>query len=521
MSRTIEELKTEVGGLEVWSHIEEASKIGFEAVDQELVPLFKWYGIYAQKPNSDGYFMMRIKVPGGKLNSVQLIKVNDLAEKYAKGVADITTRQAVQLHWLTIQDIPTILEELKSVGLDTAGGCGDIMRNVTGCTLAGLTEEEHFDASKELKEIDSFFTRNPDFANLPRKYKMSVTGCSTWCSQPDINCISLVGIKHPKTGEEGYRLKIGGGLSTKPMMSKSFPVFVPRNKAKEVTVAASTVYRDHGFRDKRHKARIKFLIDDWGVEKFLKQIEQVLDYQLERLENFIDPEIPHHDHLGVTKLKNGHYAVGVSFVSGRTHCPELKQIAELVDKYCQQGEVRTTNKQNLIIINVPEAKLEALLQEARDLGLKVEHSAFTKLGVACTGTEFCNLAIVETKTRAKALFDKLDAKFPGFQQELMVSVTGCPNNCAQYSIADIGLVGAKFKNDAGEMVDAFRIFLGGRLGKDAQFAKPLDGRFEHSKIEEPLSKLIQYYIENKEDQEVFSRFVDRLGVEKIQAEALC
>lgn len=520
MSRTIEELKTEVGGLAVWSHIEEAAKTGFEAVNQELVPLFKWYGIYAQKPNSDGYFMMRIKVPGGKLNSVQLFKINELTEKYARGVADITTRQAIQLHWMRIEDMPSVLEELKSVGMDTAGGCGDIMRNVTGCPLAGLTEEEVFDASPELNSIDGFFTRNLDFANLPRKYKMSVTGCSTWCSQPDINCISLVGVKHPSTGELGYRLKIGGGLSTKPMMSKSFPVFVPRDKAKEVTVAATTVYRDHGFRDKRHKARIKFLVEDWGVEKFLGEIEALLGYKLERIEGLVDPEIPHHDHLGISKLKNGHYAVGVSFVSGRTHCPDLQNIASLLDKYCEQGEVRTTNKQNLIIINVVETKLEAMLQEARKLGLKVEHSAFTKLGVACTGTEFCNLAIVETKTRAKEIFDHLDQKFPGFSEQLMVSVTGCPNNCAQYSVADIGLVGAKFKSDAGEMVDAFRIFLGGRLGKDAQFAKPLDGRFEHASIEDSLSKLIQYYLDHKEDQEVFSRFVDRLGVEKIQTEAL-
>ena len=241
MSRTIEDLKTEVGGLEVWSHIEEASKLGFSAVDQELVPLFKWYGVYAQKPNAEGFFMIRIKIPGGRLTVKQLLKLNDLTNRYGRGVADITTRQAIQLHWIRIEDIPQILAELKEVGMDTAGGCGDILRNVTGCPLAGLIEDEVFDATKELIDIDNFFTRNKDFSNLPRKYKMSVTGCSTWCSQPDINCISLVGVIHPNSQQEGFTLKLGGGLSTKPIIAKNFPVFIKREEAKAVTVAATTV----------------------------------------------------------------------------------------------------------------------------------------------------------------------------------------------------------------------------------------------------------------------------------------
>ena len=264
MANAIEDLKKDVGGLEVWSHIEEASKVGFEAVNQELVPLFKWYGIYAQKPKEDGYFMMRIKVPGGKLNATQLRKIADLSERYSDKISDITTRQAVQLHWLKIEDIPTILKELDEVGMDTAGGCGDIMRNITGCTLAGLLEDEVFDASKELMEIDKFFTRNKDFSNLPRKYKMTVTGCSSWCSQPDINCVSLVGVEHPETKEKGFTLKVGGGLSTKPFVAKNFPVFIKREQAKDVTVAVTTVYRDNGNREK-----------DENSQQLLSELEEV------------------------------------------------------------------------------------------------------------------------------------------------------------------------------------------------------------------------------------------------------
>ena len=532
MSNPVEELKAKHGTLEVWSHIEEASKIGYSAVDPEKVPLFKWFGIYGQKPNADGYFMMRVKIPGGRLSVVQLEKLNELTEHYARGVADITTRQAIQWHWLRIEDIPTILKELASVGMDTAGGCGDILRNVTGCPLAGLLEDETFDASPELISIDKFFTRNKDFSNLPRKYKMSVTGCATWCSQPDINCISLVGVKHHRTGERGFTLKVGGGLSTKPMISKNFPVFIKREQAQAVTIAATSVYRDHGFRDKRAQSRIKFLVDSWGVEKFLDELEKVLGYQLERVpllrtmetgapEYFPSPEVSHHDHLGITKLRNGNYAVGVAFISGRSHSPDLQNVAKLLRSYTDNGEVRTTNKQNLIIINVPEANLQKLCNEARIMGLKIEHSAFSRLGVACTGTEFCNLAIVETKTKAKNLFTYLNDRFPDMQEQLMISVTGCPNNCAQYSIADIGLVGCKVRgNDSDEMQDAFRIFLGGRLCNNAQFGKALEGRFLHKDIEVTVGSLLEYYLINKiNDNETFRDFVDRVGMETIQNDA--
>lgn len=537
MAADIESLKKEVGGLEVWSHIQEASKVGFSAVDQKLVPLFKWYGIYAQKPNSDGYFMMRIKIPGGQLNSAQLETLCKLGDKYGRGVVDITTRQAVQMHWLRIENIPEILEKLKAVGMDTAGGCGDIARNITGNPLAGLDPHELFDASPELLDIDRHFTRNPDFSNLPRKYKISISACSSWSSQPDINCVSLFGVKHPQTGELGYSLKVGGGLSTKPMIAKNFPVFIKRSQAKDVMIGVTTVYRDNGNREKRQKARIKFLVDEWGVDKFLSEVEKVIGFELEKvpaigksqaedkqtgtsqelLEYFPSPETVHHDHLGVTKLKNGNYAVGIAFIAGRTRGDDLKNIAKLARDFTEAGEVRTTNKQNLLLVNVPAQKLDDCLAAAKSKGLRAEHSAFSRVGVACTGTEFCNLAIVETKVRAAELFSYLDSKFPDFQEQLMISVTGCPNNCAQYAVADIGLVGCKVKNEAGEMQDAFRIFLGGRLGANAQFGKPLDARFLHSEIHTSLEKILKHYFDNKKSEEKFSQSVDRLGLDSFQA----
>ena len=527
MANAIEDLKKETDGLDVWNHISEASKIGFSAVNQDLVPLFKWFGIYAQKPKEDGYYMMRIKIPGGQLTAKQTDKLQDLANRFSDGVCDITTRQAVQVHWLRIENIPTIVEELKEVGMDVYGGCGDIARNITGCPLAGLIADENFDASPELKEIDEELNRNREYSNLPRKYKMAVTGCSHWCSQPDINCVSLVGVKHPETGELGYTLKVGGGLSTKPMIAKNFPVFVKREEAKAVVLAVTAVYRDHGFRDKRQKARIKFLVEDWGVDKFLAETEKVLGYELSRVpeirtmetgakEYFPSPADSHHDHLGVTKLKNGNYALGIAFISGRARNPDFSNIAKLAEEFSTSQEIRTTNKQNLIIVNIPADKIEACKARAAEYNLKTEFSPFTNLGVACTGTEYCNLAIVETKARAKDLFDYLDAEFPEFSEDLMISVTGCPNNCAQYSVADIGLVGAKLRNEAGEMEDAFRITLGGRLGDEAQFGQALKNRYLHKDIHTTLSKLFNFYKENKSEDELFRHFVDRLGLERIE-----
>ncbi len=530
----IETLKNEVGGLEVWSHIQEAAKIGYEAVDPKLVPLFKWYGVYAQKPNAEGYFMMRIKIPGGQLNAIQLRTLCDIGTKYGRGVVDITTRQAVQIHWVRIENIPEILETLARVGMDTAGGCGDIARNITGNPLAGVDPNELFDATPELIAIDNFFTRNKDFSNLPRKYKMSISACSTWSSQPDINCASLVGVQHPVTSELGYTLKVGGGLSTKPMIAKNFPVFIKRSEALAVMIAVTTVYRDHGFREKRQNARIKFLVDAWGTEKFLEETEKVLGYQLERVpeigisaatetgtkhelkQYFPAPVTPHHDHLGVIKLTNGNYAVGIAFISGRTRGNDLINVATLIEKY--GGQVRTTNKQNLIVVNVAPERVEAFVTEANTMGLKVNHSTFSRVGVACTGTEFCNLAIVETKEKARQLFEHLDTEFPGMQEQLMISVTGCPNNCAQYAVADIGIVGAKVKVTDGTMQDAFRIFLGGRLGAEAQFGKPLEGRFLHSEINITLSKILRKYLNERQGSEIFRNYLDRVGLAAIQTE---
>jgi ferredoxin-nitrite reductase len=567
MANAMEELKDRMNGLEVWDHILQAANGGgFSAIDQSLVPLFKWYGIYAQKPNEEGYFMMRIKIPGGQLTLNQMQVLARLGKRYARGTIDITTRQAVQMHWLRIEDIPDIVSELQSCGMDVVGGCGDIARNITGCPLAGLHHDEYFDASDDLIEIDNHLTRNPEFSNLPRKYKLSVTACKHWCSQPDINCASLVGAEHPQTAELGYTLKIGGGLSTKPMIAKNFPVFIKRAQAKEVIEAVTKVYRDHGFRDKRHKARLKFLVDDWGVEKFLCTLEEVLGYKLTKLEpiktpksklsslevvqleenkpiqsnepknNYQQvnlnkqttsemepaleytpsPQVSHFDHLGKTLLKNGKYALGIAFISGRSEDPDFFNLVKLAEEFSDSGYFRTTNKQNLILLDIPAAKIEQAEARAQQYNLKTKYTPFTRLGVACTGTEFCNLAIVETKARAKEIFKTLDKEFPEFAEDLMISVTGCPNNCAQYSIADIGLVGCKVKDEQGNMQNAFRIFLGGRLGHQADFGKALKNRYLHSSIESEISKILNYFKEHKFPDERFSHFIDRTDLAKLE-----
>lgn len=524
----MEELKAKVDGLKVWDHIQEAAKIGQSAIDPELVPLFKWYGIYAQKPKEDGYYMMRIKIPGGQLSAEQLVVLESIANDFADGILDITTRQAIQVHWLRVENFPEILDRLASVGMDSYGGCGDIGRNITGNPLAGLHPEELFDATPELIAFDKALTRNPDFSNLPRKFKISISGCHLWSSQPDINCLSLVAVKHPETAELGYALKVGGGLSTKPMVAKNFPFFIQREQAVDVALAVTTVYRDHGFRDKRAKARLKFLVDDWGTAKFADAVEEVLGYKLDRVpvihtmktgaeEYYPSPKTSHSDHLGVIKLVNGNYALGIAFISGRMQKSEADKVIKLAAKYCPgEGNIRTTNKQNLLLVNIAADQIEAATKEAQELGLKVEHSAFTRLGVACTGTEYCNLAIVETKARAKQLFDYLDAEFPGLQEQVMISVTGCPNNCAQYAVADVGLVGGKITDENKNKVDAFRLFLGGRLGDEAQFGQPLKKRFRHDAIHETLKVLFAYYLNNKQEAEEFRHFVDRVGVETVE-----
>ena len=511
-----EKMKLEKDGLDVIHDIYRYAKTGFASITADDFDRMKWYGVYRQKPKDSGFFMMRTKIPGGQMNAAQARALQTIADRYGHGLSDITTRQTIQYHWLTIEDIPAIFAELHAVGFGTSGACGDITRNVVGCPVAGIDPEELFDGTPQLLEVNALLSDTKEFSNLPRKYKISISGCCIHCPQPDINCVGIFGLR--RGSEVGYGIKIGGGLSIKPKLSIPLPVFIKPEQVKDVVYAASVVYRDNGYRHSRTQARFKIVAHDWGAEKLREEIEKVLGYKLDDFNDLEFPKDPETDHIGVHKQKQADlWWVGVCFPGGRIRDGKLGIIADLAGKYCAPGldAIRTTNKQNLLIINVPEKNLTALKRELTEAGLDYEPSNFRKGCVSCTGIEFCNLAVAETKNRMIQLVEQLEAQSGWYKGKIRIHFSGCPSSCGQHQIADIGFRGARTKLPSGVQVDAYDAFIGGRLGSTRRFNELLKGKIIAEDVHLFIDKLLRVYDTLKQGEETFADFTDRVKKEEI------
>ena len=460
------------------------AKQGFDSIDPaDLRGRFRWYGLYTQRrPGIDGgktailepeelddrYFMLRVRIDGGQLSAAQLRVISDISVKYARGTADVTDRQNIQLHWIEIESVPAIWEALEGVGLSTTEACGDTPRVIMGCPLAGLDSDELIDATPEIAAIAEAYIGDPELSNLPRKFKSSISGCAAQCTHHEINDIAFAAVRHPETGEIGYDLWVGGGLSTNPMIAKRLGAFVRAGQVPEVWKAVCEVFRDYGYRRLRHRARIKFLIADWGAEKFREILEkEYLGYALPDGPAPVNVDSFMRDHVGVHRQRDGLSYVGFAPRVGRLNGELLASIAVLAERY-GSGRVRTTAEQKMVILDVPDASVPGLVAELDALGLPAAPSVFRRHMMACTGIEFCKLAIVETKARAMTLIDELERRLPGFESPVTINVNGCPNSCARIQVADIGLKGSLVTDAAGNQVEGFQIHLGGTLtGGDA------------------------------------------------------
>jgi sulfite reductase (ferredoxin) len=460
------------------------AKRGFDSIDPaDLRGRFRWYGLYTQRrPGVDGgktavlepeelddrYFMLRVRIDGGQLSGEQLRVISDISVRYARGTADITDRQNIQLHWIEIESVPAIWEALEAVGLSTTEACGDTPRVVLGCPLAGLDRDELIDATPEIAAVAERYIGDPSLSNLPRKFKSSISGCAAQCTHHEINDVAFAAVRHPETGEVGYDLWVGGGLSTNPMLAKRLGAFVAAGQVPEVWAAVAAVFRDYGYRRLRHRARIKFLIADWGAEKFREVLEKdYLGYSLPDGPAPVNIDGAQRDHVGVHQQRDGLFYVGFAPRVGRVDGETLGAIADLAQRY-GSGRVRTTTEQKMVILDVPESALAGLTRELDALGLPTAPSVFRRHMMACTGIEFCKLAIVETKARAMNLIDELERRLPGFDAPVTINVNGCPNSCARIQVADIGLKGSLVTGASGQQVEGFQIHLGGTLtGGDA------------------------------------------------------
>ena len=528
----IERLKREKNPWEGLDDIRRFGREGFDSIPPEwLGTYFRWWGVYTQGDgvgviggkNGEGkalpYFMVRIRIPNGLLHAHQLRTIADVTEKYAHGTADLTVRQNIQLHWVTIQDLPELLDGLWSAGLTTKGSCGDDTRNITGCPLAGVDADEILDASSLALEANRFFVGNGDFYNLPRKFKVCITGCHVWCAYPEINDVGFTAIRRGgRDSEIGFSVRVGGGLSTDPHLALRLNAFVHRHQVIPVLKGVAEIFREsEKLRENRERARLKFLFlkHGWTAESFQEELEQRIGFRLDPAAEEKPPNDIYRDHVGIHPQKQPGYSyVGAAVLRGRISAKQMRAASDLADRFAG-GELRTTNMQNLLIVNVPNDNVTALASQLEGLGLPVGGSPFWRGVVACSGSEFCKIAITETKSFSRWLVEELEERLPGFEQHLKLHVTGCPNSCGQHWIADIGIEGKKIKVD-GEQKDAYYFCVGGAVGLHQSVARPIGYRCLASEVPDAIERLLNRYLDERSPDENLRHFFARHSDEELR-----
>lgn len=527
-----EQFKADDDGLNVRARIEQIyAKEGFSSIPAEdLRGRMRWWGLYTQRrPGIDGgrtaslapeelddeYFMLRIRSDGGMLSRDQLRTIADISTRFGRDTADITDRQNVQLHWIRVEDVPEIWRRLEAVGLSTTEACGDTPRVVLGSPVAGIAQDEIVDGTPAIEEIVRRYVGDPEYSNLPRKFKSAVSGSPRQDVAHEINCMSFVGVVHPEHGP-GFDVWVGGGLSTNPMVAQRLGAWVPRDEVADVWEGIIKIYRDYGYRRLRNRARLKFLMADWGPEKFREVLEQ--EYLGRPLIDGPAPGTPtgRRDHVGIAAQADGRFYVGAAPTVGRVSGSVLKGIADLMAHH-GSSRLRLTAQQKLVILDVEDP--EALADGLESLGLHVRPSEFRRGAMACTGIEFCKLAIVETKARTAALVDSLETQFGEKLDgtELSIHVNGCPNSCARFQIADIGFKGSLVPDAEGQMVEGFQVHLGGRLGPDAGFGRKLRAlKVTAEQMPIYVQRVLQNFSDERRDAETFADWVERADEESLR-----
>ncbi len=533
-AQRIERLKRDKNAWEHFDEIREFARKGHGSIPPAwFSTYFRTWGVYTQgdgagvlggtggEGKATPYFMVRIRIPNGLLYSDQVRAVAEIAERHARGVADITVRQNFQLHWVTLESLPEVLETLWAAGLTTTGACGDVARNITGCPVAGLDAEEIVDASPLALAIDREIGGAADFYNLPRKFKMSITGCKSWCSYPEINDVALTATTRKRAGgsETGFSLRVGGGLSTDPHIALRLNAFIRWEQVVTVARGVTEIFRaSETLRQSRERARLKFLFlqQGWTAESFLEELERVIGFTLDPGEPEDVPADRHRDHVGIHAQKQpGLVYVGASVLRGRITPQQMRTAADVADRYAD-GHIRTTTMQNLLIVNVPQRDAATVAHELEVAALPVQASVFARGTVACTGSEFCKLALTETKGFARWLTRELEERLPDFQEQLRLNVTGCPNSCGQHWIADIGIEGKKIKVD-GRMVDAYYFCIGGSVGQFAAIARPVGYRCAASDVPDAIERLLAEFNLRRESEENLRKFLARHSNEEIRS----
>ncbi|PYC88151.1 sulfite reductase [Streptomyces tateyamensis] len=527
-----EQFKKDDDGLNVRTRIETIyAHRGFDSIDpSDLRGRMRWWGLYTQrKEGIDGgktaildpheldaeFFMLRVRIDGGRLTVAQLRAIAEVSQQYARGTADLTDRQNVQFHWIRIEDVPAIWQKLEAVGLSTTEACGDTPRTVLGSPVAGVAEDEIIDGTPAIDEIHRRFIGNKDFSNLPRKFKTAVSGSPQLDVAHEINDVAFVGVNHPEHGP-GFDLWVGGGLSTNPKLGVRLGAWVPLEQVADVFEGVISIFRDYGYRRLRNRARLKFLVADWGPAKFRQVLED--EYLKVQLLDGPAPEQPSgvwRDHVGVHRQKDGKYYVGFAPRVGRVDGALLSKVAELAASH-GSDRLRTTTEQKMLVLDVAEEQVESLVAGLEALDLRVTPSPFRRGTMACTGIEYCKLAIVETKERGRSLIDELESRLPEFAEPLTININGCPNACARIQVADIGLKGQLVIDEQGNQVEGYQVHLGGALGLEAGFGRKVRGlKVTSAGLPDYVERLLTRFQADRAEGERFAQWTARASEEQL------
>lgn len=517
---SIERLKREKAPFAVIDELPNLIARGYEDISEEDMVRFQWYGLYHDKPKI-GTFMMRVKVPSGILSPRQLRTIGELSLGYGRNDGELTTRQNLQLHWVELKHLPDIFSTLAGAGLTSQGACGDCVRNITGCPVAGIDHDEAFDATPLIHEAVEFFQGHPDYSDLPRKHKITISTCAYHCNAPAINCIALVGTV--KEGRQGYAVRVGGGLASSPRISQHLHVFVPEAEALEVLRGILDAWRTNlKYRVSRAKARLKFMVDDYGAEGMRAEVERVLGRALEDL-----PEPPRRiadtDHLGLHAQKQaGLNYIGFPAYLGRISGEQMVRIADVAASV--EGDVRLTRHQNFIVANVPDAQVERVIREVGEAGFPLEVNRLRGSSLGCTGSPLCNYAVAETKSKLDEIVQHLETTFGREAEGIVVNVDGCPHACAQHWVADIGLQGSTLRqrDSTGASlgkIEAYEMYLRGSLGEEAAIGRPIVRRVPQTDAKFFVERLVGSYIQERLPDESFKNYADRRTDEELIATA--
>jgi sulfite reductase (ferredoxin) len=527
-----EQFKRDDDGLNVRTRIETIYRYrGFDAIDgADLRGRMRWWGLYTQrKPGIDGgktailepeelddkFFMLRVRIDGGRLTTEQLRVIGEVSQEFARGTADITDRQNIQLHWIRIEDVAEIWQRLEAVGLSTTEACGDTPRVILGSPVAGIAEDEIIDGTWAVDEAHRRIVGNKEFSNLPRKFKSAISGSPLLDVAHEINDVAFVGVRHPEHGP-GFDVWVGGGLSTNPKIGVRLGAWVPLEEVPDVFEGVISIFRDYGYRRLRTRARLKFLVADWGAEKFRKVLED--EYLGRELIDGPAPEQPvqqWRDHVGVHRQKDGRFYVGFAPRVGRVDGTTLSKIAELAEAH-GSGRLRTTVEQKMIVLDVEQDRVDSLVAGLEALDLQVRPSPFRRGTMACTGIEFCKLAIVETKARGASLIDELERRLPEFDEPVTININGCPNACARIQVADIGLKGQLVLDGDGNQVEGYQVHLGGALGLEAGFGRKVRGlKVTSDELPDYIERVLKRFQAERQDGERFAQWTARASEEAL------